>query len=130
MFGSLGDTGCFTAETPYSPRNPYSASKAESDHLVNAYFHMYGMPVIGSNCSNHYGPYQFPEKLIPLMILNMIGGKPLPIYGKGEDVRDWLHVKDHCTGIWATMTRGVRGESRNFGGSAERTNLDLVRELA
>ena len=130
VFGSLGNTGYFTEETPYDPRSPYSASKAGSDHLVSAYFHTYGMPVTISNCSNNYGPYQFPEKLIPLMILNMLEGKPLPVYGKGENVRDWLHVEDHCAGIWATVTRAQRGESFNFGGSSERTNLQLVHELA
>jgi len=130
VYGSLGETGHFTEETPYDPRSPYSASKAGSDHLVSAYFHTYGLPVTISNCSNNYGPYQFPEKLIPLMILNMMEGKPLPIYGKGENVRDWLYVEDHCAGIWATMNRGTRGESYNFGGDAERSNLQLVHELA
>ena len=130
VYGSLGKTGYFTEETPYDPRSPYSASKAGSDHLVSAYFHTYGLPVTISNCSNNYGPYQFPEKLIPLMILNMIEGKPLPVYGKGENVRDWLYVEDHCSGIWATMKHGQRGESYNFGGNAERTNLQLVHELA
>jgi len=130
VYGSLGETGYFTEETPYDPRSPYSASKAGSDHLVSAYFHTYGLPVTISNCSNNYGPYQFPEKLIPLMILNMLEGKPLPIYGKGENVRDWLYVDDHCAGLWATMKQGSRGESYNFGGNAERTNLQLVHELA
>jgi dTDP-glucose 4,6-dehydratase len=129
VYGSLGGTGYFTEETPYDPRSPYSASKAGSDHLASAYSHTYGLPVTISNCSNNYGPYQFPEKLIPVMILNMLEGKPLPIYGKGENVRDWLYVEDHCTGIWATMHHGVRGESYNFGGNAERTNLQLVHEL-
>jgi dTDP-glucose 4,6-dehydratase len=130
VYGSLGETGYFTEETPYDPRSPYSASKAGSDHLVSAYFHTYGLPVTISNCSNNYGPYQFPEKLIPLMILNMLEGMPLPIYGKGENVRDWLYVEDHCAGIWSTMNRGDRGESYNFGGDAERSNLQLVHELA
>lgn len=130
VYGSLGETGYFTEETPYDPRSPYSASKAGSDHLVSAYFHTYGLPVTISNCSNNYGPFQFPEKLIPVMILNMLESKPLPIYGKGENVRDWLYVDDHCAGIWATMNHGVRGESYNFGGNAERANLQLVHELA
>jgi dTDP-glucose 4,6-dehydratase len=130
VYGSLGETGYFTEDTRYDPRSPYSASKAGSDHLVSAYFHTYGLPVTISNCSNNYGPYQFPEKLIPLMILNMLEGKPLPIYGKGENVRDWLYVEDHCAGIWATMKKGERGESYNYGGNAERTNLQLVQELA
>lgn len=130
VFGSLGPTGFFTEDTPYDPRSPYSASKAGSDHLANAYFHTYRLPVTISNCSNNYGPYQFPEKLIPVMILNMLEGKPLPVYGKGENVRDWLHVQDHCEGIWQVITRGTRGESYNFGGNAERTNLQLVHELA
>ena len=130
VYGSLGETGYFTEETPYDPRSPYSASKAGSDHLVSAYFHTYGLPVTISNCSNNYGPYQFPEKLLPVMILNMLEGKTLPIYGKGENVRDWLYVDDHSSGIWATMNHGLRGESYNFGGNAERTNLQLVHELA
>lgn len=130
VYGSLGETGYFTEATLYDPRSPYSASKAGSDHLVSAYFHTYGLPVTISNCSNNYGPYQFPEKLIPLMILNMLEDKPLPIYGKGENVRDWLYVEDHCAGIWAAMEHGVRGESYNFGGNAERTNLQLVHALA
>ena len=130
VYGSLGETGFFIEKTPYDPRSPYSASKAGSDHLVSAYFHTYGLPVTISNCSNNYGPYQFPEKLIPVMILNMLEGKPLPIYGQGANVRDWLHVDDHCTGIWATITAGARGDSYNFGGSSERTNLQLVHELA
>jgi dTDP-glucose 4,6-dehydratase len=130
VYGSLGSQGYFTEETPYNPRSPYSASKAGSDHLVNAYHHTYGMPSTISNCSNNYGPYQFPEKLIPVMILNMLENKPLPVYGTGTNVRDWLYVEDHCAGIWATIKSGIRGESYNFGGNAERTNLQLVHELA
>ena len=129
VFGSLGDTGAFTEETPYRPNSPYSASKASSDHLVRAYHTTYGLPVTLSNCSNNYGPCQFPEKLIPLMILNALDGRPLPVYGDGGNVRDWLFVRDHCTAIWAIMTRGVRGETYNVGGRSERKNLDVVRTI-
>ena len=126
VFGSLGETGFFTEETPYQPNSPYSASKAASDHLVRAYHHTYGLPVTISNCSNNYGPYQFPEKLIPLMILNAVEGKPLPVYGDGMNVRDWLFVRDHNTAVWDIMTRGRRGQTYNIGGRNELKNLDVV----
>jgi len=126
VFGSLGSTGFFTETTPYDPSSPYSASKAASDHLVNAYGRTYGLPITISNCSNNYGPYQFPEKLIPLMILNALAGKPLPVYGDGANVRDWLYVTDHCRAIWAVMTRGKTGQTYNVGGNCEKTNLDVV----
>jgi dTDP-glucose 4,6-dehydratase len=126
VYGSLGAEGFFTEETPYRPSSPYSASKAASDHLVIAYHKTYGIPVTISNCSNNYGPYQFPEKLIPLMILNALEGKPLPVYGKGENVRDWLYVTDHCSAIWTVMKRGTRGETYNIGGQCEMQNIDLV----
>jgi dTDP-glucose 4,6-dehydratase len=129
VFGSLGETGRFTEETPYDPRSPYSASKAGSDHLVMAYHHTYGLPVTMSNCSNNYGPCHFPEKLIPLMILNILEGKPLPVYGDGRNVRDWLYVEDHAAGIWKVMTEGKVGEKYNLGGSSEWENISLVREL-
>ena len=126
VFGSLGPEGRFTEETAYHPNSPYSASKAASDHLVRAYAHTYGLPVTLSNCSNNYGPYQFPEKLVPLMIVNALDGKPLPIYGDGRNVRDWLFVRDHAVAIWLIMTRGRRGETYNVGGGAERSNLEVV----
>lgn len=126
VFGSLGPTGFFTETTPYDPSSPYSASKAASDHLVNAYGRTYGLPITISNCSNNYGPYQFPEKLIPLMILNALAGKPLPVYGDGANVRDWLYVTDHCRAIWAVMTQGQVGQTYNVGGHCEKTNLDVV----
>lgn len=126
VFGSLGRTGYFTEETPYKPNSPYSASKAASDHLVRAYSKTYGLPVTISNCSNNYGPYQFPEKLIPLMVLNAIEGKDLPVYGDGRNIRDWLYVKDHCTAIWAVMKKGERGETYNIGGDNELENIKLV----
>ncbi|MCO5061748.1 MAG: dTDP-glucose 4,6-dehydratase [Kiritimatiellae bacterium] len=126
VFGSLGDTGFFTEETPYQPNSPYSASKAASDHLVRAYHHTYGLPVTLSNCSNNYGPYQFPEKLIPLMILNALEGKPLPVYGDGLNVRDWLYVRDHNTAVWDIMQRGARGQTFNIGGRNEMKNIDVV----
>ncbi len=129
VYGSLGDTGYFTEETPYSPRSPYSASKAASDHLVKAYFHTYDFPILMSNCSNNYGPYQFPEKLIPLMILNMLEGRPLPVYGDGKNVRDWLYVKDHCSAIWSILQKGRLGETYNVGGENEWENLKLVETL-
>jgi dTDP-glucose 4,6-dehydratase len=129
VFGSLGPEGLFTEATPYHPNSPYSASKAASDHLVRAYGHTYGLPFTISNCSNNYGPYQFPEKLIPLMIVNALAGKPLPIYGDGKNVRDWLYVRDHAAAIWAIMTRGRKGETYNIGGGAERSNLEVVRLL-
>ena len=129
VFGSLGSTGAFTETTPYDPRSPYSASKAASDHLVRAYAHTFDLSVTISNCSNNYGPYQFPEKLIPVMILNLLERKPLPIYGDGSNVRDWLHVDDHVEAIWTILRSGVRGETYNIGGNSERTNLELVDAL-
>ncbi len=126
VFGSLGKDGLFTEETPYKPNSPYSASKAGSDHMVNAYHKTYGLPVTISNCSNNYGPYQFPEKLIPLMILNAIEGKPLPVYGDGLNVRDWLYVRDHCIAIWKVMKNGKRGETYNIGGDTELENIRIV----
>lgn|SRR5574341_134043 len=126
VYGSLGETGHFFETTPYAPRSPYSASKAASDHLVRAYFHTYGLPVTISNCSNNYGPYQFPEKLIPLMVLNALEGKPLPIYGDGKNVRDWLYVDDHCSAVWAILTGGRVGETYNIGGECEKQNRELV----
>ncbi len=129
VYGSLGDTGYFFETTPYDPRSPYSASKAASDHLVRAYFHTYGLPVTISNCSNNYGPYHFPEKLIPLIILNAIEGKPLPVYGDGKNVRDWLYVEDHCEGIWLILNRGNAGETYNIGGECEKQNIEVVKEL-
>jgi len=130
VFGSLGpDDPAFTESTPYAPRSPYSASKAASDHLVRAYFHTYGLPATITNCSNNYGPYQFPEKLIPLMILNALEGKPLPVYGDGGQVRDWLHVEDHCEAILGVLRAGRPGETYNVGGNNQPTNLELVRLL-
>jgi len=129
VYGSLGPSGRFTEETPYEPRSPYSASKAGSDHLVMAYHHTYGLPVTLSNCSNNYGPYHFPEKLIPLMILNMLEGKPLPVYGDGRNVRDWLYVEDHAAAVWKIMTSGKVGEKYNIGGHSESENIRLVRAL-
>ena len=126
VFGSLGDTGMFTETTPYAPNSPYSASKAGADHLVRAYHHTYNMPTITTNCSNNYGPYHFPEKMIPLMILNALEGVELPIYGDGLNVRDWLYVEDHCEGILAALQRGTPGETYNIGGNNERSNLDIV----
>lgn len=126
VYGSLGPTGFFTEETPYRPNSPYSASKAASDHLVRAYHETYGLPTTISNCSNNYGPYQFPEKLIPLMILNALEGKPLPVYGDGKNVRDWLYVIDHCEAIWTIMKEGKRGETYNIGGNCERENITIV----
>ena len=119
-------SGLFTEETPYAPNSPYAASKASADHLVRAYYHTYGLPVLITNCSNNYGPYQFPEKLIPLMILNALEGRPLPIYGDGGNVRDWLHVEDHCAGILLVLGRDAPGEKYNIGGGSERTNLQVV----
>ena len=126
VFGSLGDTGFFTEATPYDPRSPYSASKAGSDHLVQAWHHTYGLPITLTNCSNNYGPYHFPEKLIPLMILKSIAGEPLPVYGRGENVRDWLYVEDHARAIQCVFERGQVGQTYNVGGDAERRNLDVV----
>ena len=129
VYGSLGKTGKFRESTPYDPRSPYSASKASSDHLVRAYHHTYGLPVTISNCSNNYGPYHFPEKLIPLAILNALEGKPLPVYGDGLQVRDWLFVADHCTAIWRIMNKGRAGETYNVGGSCEMKNIDVVKGI-
>jgi dTDP-glucose 4,6-dehydratase len=129
VYGSLGEEGFFTETTPYDPRSPYSASKASSDHLVRAFFHTYHMPVKISNCSNNYGPYHFPEKLIPLCIHNIINHKPLPIYGKGENVRDWLFVEDHVRAIDTIFHKGRVGETYNIGGHNEWTNIALIREL-
>jgi len=126
VYGSLGDTGFFTEETPFDPRSPYSASKASSDHLVNAYFHTYDLPVRITNCSNNYGPYQFPEKLIPLIFNNALHGKPLPVYGDGKNVRDWLFVQDHCEAIVEVITKGSSGHCYNIGGNNEKPNLDVV----
>ncbi len=126
VFGSLGGNGYFTEETPYRPNSPYSASKAGSDHLVRAYHRTYGVPVTISNCSNNYGPYQFPEKLIPLMILNALDGKTLPVYGDGHHIRDWLYVRDHCIAIWRIMKDGRCGETYNIGGHNEVENIKVV----
>jgi len=126
VYGTLGADGRFSEETPYAPNSPYAASKAGADHLVRAYFHTYGLPTLITNCSNNYGPYQFPEKLMPLMILNAIDGRPLPIYGDGGNVRDWLHVEDHCAGLLLAVERGRAGEKYNIGGGNERTNLAIV----
>jgi dTDP-glucose 4,6-dehydratase len=128
VYGSLGpDDPAFTETTAFAPNSPYSASKAASDHLVRAYFHTYGLPVVTTNCSNNYGPYQFPEKLIPLVIINALEDKPLPIYGDGKNIRDWLHVEDHCRGIDAVLDKGRLGETYNIGGCNEWTNIDIVR---
>lgn len=130
VFGSLTpDEPAFTELTPYTPNSPYSASKASSDHLVRSYFHTYGLPTLITNCSNNYGPYQFPEKLLPLTILNALAGKALPIYGDGQNVRDWLYVEDHCRAISLVLDKGVPGETYNVGGNAERNNLWLVNQL-
>jgi len=130
VYGSLSESDpAFTETTPYAPNSPYSASKAASDHLVRAYHHTYGMPVLTTNCSNNYGPYQFPEKLIPLMISNALEGKPLPVYGDGRQVRDWLYVKDHCEAIRTALARGRPGEVYNIGGNAERRNIDVVNAI-
>ena len=129
VYGSLGDTGYFTEETPFAPNSPYSASKAASDHLVRAFHHTYGLPVLTTNCSNNYGPFQFPEKLIPLMIQKLIKGEPLPVYGDGSNVRDWLFVGDHCAAIRDVLAGGRVGETYNVGGDAERRNIDVVHAL-
>ena len=126
VYGSLGATGAFAETSPYAPNSPYAASKAGADHLVRAYRETYGLPTLVTNCSNNYGPYQYPEKLIPLMILNALEGQPLPIYGDGGHVRDWLHVDDHCAGLLAVLRRGRPGETYNIGGGGERTNLEVV----
>ena len=129
VYGTLGADGLFSEETPYAPSSPYSASKAGADHLVRAWFHTYGLPALITNCSNNYGPFQFPEKLIPLMLLNGLEGRPLPIYGDGGNVRDWLHVEDHCRGILRVLEAGAPGEKYNLGGGNERTNLQVVDTL-
>lgn len=129
VFGSLGEDGAFTEETAYDPRSPYSASKAASDHLVRAWWHTYGLPVVLTNCSNNYGPYHFPEKLIPLMILKGLRGDPLPVYGDGSNVRDWLHVEDHARALLLVVQNGRLGETYLIGGRSERRNLDVVRAL-
>jgi len=129
VYGSLGADGLFTESTAYDPSSPYAASKAASDHLAIAWYRTYGLPVIVSNCSNNYGPYQFPEKLIPLMILNASEGKPLPVYGDGSNVRDWLHVEDHAKALHLTLKNGLPGETYNVGGRNERTNLEVVQDI-
>ena len=129
VFGSLGPTGTFTETTPYDPRSPYSASKAASDHLVQAWHHTYGLPVVMTNCSNNYGPFHFPEKLVPVIILNALAGKPLPIYGNGSNVRDWLFVEDHADALLLVLSKGALGRSYNIGGENECSNLELVRML-
>ncbi len=129
VFGSLGEAGFFYETTSYDPRSPYSASKAASDHLVRAYSHTYGLPVTISNCSNNYGPYQFPEKLIPLVILNAVEGNSLPVYGDGKNVRDWLFVEDHCDAIWLILKMGKSGETYNIGGECEMQNIEVVKTI-
>ena len=129
VYGSLGPTGLFTEDTPYDPRSPYSASKASSDHLVRAWHETYGLPVVLTNCSNNYGPYHFPEKLIPVVILNALAGKALPIYGDGSNIRDWLFVEDHADALLLVVEKGALGRSYNIGGENERTNLELVKTL-
>ena len=129
VFGSLGPEGQFTETTAYDPRSPYSASKAASDHLVRAWHETYGLPVVLTNCSNNYGPYHFPEKLIPVVILNALHGKPIPVYGKGENVRDWLYVEDHADALLLVVQKGAVGRSYNIGGENERRNIDLVRTI-
>jgi dTDP-glucose 4,6-dehydratase len=129
VYGSLGENGLFREDTPYAPNSPYSASKAGADHLARAWYHTYGLPVIITNCSNNYGPCQFPEKLIPLMIINALAGRELPVYGRGENRRDWLHVEDHVRGLCLALTAGKPGAKYNFGGGAERSNLEVVRTI-
>ncbi|MBS3902482.1 MAG: dTDP-glucose 4,6-dehydratase [Dethiobacter sp.] len=129
VYGSLGSEGYFTEETSYKPSSPYSASKAASDHLVRAWNHTYGLPVLITNCSNNYGPYQFPEKLIPLMILKALAGEPLPVYGDGQNVRDWLYVEDHCRAIRTVLEKGSPGQTYNIGGHCEKTNLEVVNTI-
>ncbi|PFZ28032.1 dTDP-glucose 4,6-dehydratase [Bacillus wiedmannii] len=129
VYGSLGTHGLFKEETPYNPRSPYSVSKAASDHLVKAYYNTYGIPVKVTNCSNNYGPYQFPEKLIPLTITNILSNKPIPVYGDGTNVRDWLYVKDHCEAIWTVIEKGTIGDTYNIGGNNEKSNLEVVTAL-
>ena len=129
VYGALGDTGKFTETTPYAPNSPYSASKAASDHLVRAFHHTYGLPVLTTNCSNNYGPYHFPEKLIPLVIAKALAGEPLPVYGDGKQVRDWLFVTDHCEAIRTVLAKGRVGETYNVGGNAEKQNIEVVKAI-
>ena len=129
VYGTLGPTGAFNEDTAYAPNSPYAASKAAADHIARAYFRTYGLPIVITNCSNNYGPYQFPEKLIPLMVLNAVEGRPLPIYGDGGNVRDWLHVSDHCAALLLVLEKGRPGEKYNVGGGAERTNLEIVDQI-
>ena len=129
VFGSLGATGKFSETTPYAPNSPYAASKAASDHLVRAWHHTHGLPTLATNCSNNYGPYHFPEKLIPLVIIRALRGQKLPVYGKGENVRDWLHVEDHAEALTLVLRKGRPGETYNVGGDSERTNIDVVRAI-
>jgi len=129
VYGSLGPQGLFSESSPYDPSSPYSASKAAADHFARAYHRTFGLPVLVTNCSNNYGPYQFPEKLIPLMILNAVAGKPLPVYGDGANVRDWLFVEDHCRALECVLAGGRPGETYNIGGNCERTNLEVVRQI-
>ena len=129
VYGTLGEEGMFSETSPYQPNSPYSASKAASDHLARAWFHTYGLPTIVTNCSNNYGPFQFPEKLIPVMVLNALQGRSLPVYGTGTNVRDWLHVEDHARALALVLERGTPGETYTIGGSSERNNLDLVRQI-
>ena len=129
VYGSLGDEGLFMETSPYDPSSPYSASKASSDHLVRAWNRTFGLPILITNCSNNYGPYQFPEKLIPLMILNCLAEKELPVYGMGENVRDWLYVEDHCDALYTVLTRGILGQTYNIGGNNEIRNIDIVRKI-
>jgi dTDP-glucose 4,6-dehydratase len=129
VYGTLGATGLFTEDTPYAPNSPYSASKAASDHLVRAWAETYGLPVVLTNCSNNYGPFHFPEKLIPVVILKALAGKPIPVYGRGENVRDWLYVEDHADALLLVVEKGALGRSYNIGGNNERRNIDLVRTI-
>lgn len=129
VYGSLGDTGYFREDTPYDPRSPYSSSKASSDHIVMAYYHTYGLPITLSNCTNNYGPYQFPEKLLPLMIANIRDGKNLPVYGKGDNIRDWIYVEDHNRAVWLIVNKGVTGEKYNIGGENEWQNIKLLHKV-
>ncbi|MGY0652469.1 dTDP-glucose 4,6-dehydratase [Luteimonas sp. A537] len=129
VYGSLGETGLFTETTPYAPNSPYSATKAASDHLVRAFHHTYGLPVLTTNCSNNYGPYHFPEKLVPLVIAKALAGEPLPVYGDGKQVRDWLFVSDHCEAIRTVLAKGRVGETYNVGGNAEKQNIDVVKTI-
>ncbi|MCS6095013.1 dTDP-glucose 4,6-dehydratase [Shewanella baltica] len=129
VYGSLGDTGLFSETTAYDPSSPYSASKASADHLVRAWYRTYGLPIVITNCSNNYGPFQYPEKLIPLMVLNALAGKPLPVYGNGQQVRDWLYVDDHVRALFLVVTQGKVGETYNIGGTNERSNLEVVHQI-